>query len=137
MDKRFAVATAAVLMIPTGCASGPELLAKHLVHVSIDGKDAGGHPVDCTQVGWLWNLETLEQTPGLIAQVRTGDPVVARSVQINNLGGFTGSFWDKTTGEAEASLVDGKFTITGTAVGFFHDDPGERTTAPFEISTDC
>ncbi|WP_133259084.1 lipoprotein LpqH [Mycolicibacterium sp. GF69] len=137
MNNRFVLAAAAVLMIPTGCASGPALLEKHLVHVSVDGDDAGAYLVECSQVGWLWNLDTPEETPGLMAQVRTGDPVVARSVQINNLGGFTGSYWDETTGQAEASLIDGKFTITGTAVGFFHDDPGERTTASFEISTDC
>lgn len=137
MENRFAVATAAVLMIPTGCASGPALLDTHLVHVSINGKDTGGHFVECSQTGWLWELETPERTPGLVAQVRTGDAVVARSVQINNLGGFTGNYWAGTTGAADASLVNREFTITGTAVGFFHDDPGERTNATFEISTDC
>lgn len=137
MNNRFALATAAVLTIPTGCASGPALLEKHLVHVSVDGNNAGDYLVECDQTGWLWNVETLEERPGLMAQVRTGNSVAARSVQINNLGGFTGSYWDGTTGEADASLVEGKFTIAGTAVGFFHDDPGERTSATFEITTDC
>lgn len=137
MQNRFAIATAAVLMISTGCSSGADALGKHLLHLRVNGNDAGSYPVECTQVRWAWNIETLEQTPGVVAQVHTGDPVAARSVQINKLGGFTGSYWEGTTGEAEASLVDGKFTITGTAVGSFHHDPGERTSAPFEITTEC
>lgn len=139
MASQFATAAAAALLVATtsGCGSGSALLDRHVVEVSINGKDAGSHVVDCRQVQWLWNIETATETPGLIAQVRTGDPVVARSVQINNLGGFTGSYWDGTTGEADATLTDGTFTIAGTAEGFFHDNPGERTSTTFEVTTDC
>lgn len=137
MHNPIAVIAAAVLMISTGCSSGVNALGEHLLHLRVNEHDVGAYPVHCSQVQSLWRLETLEQTPGVVAQVNTEDSIEALSVQINNLGGFTGTYWEGTTGEADASLVDGKFTITGTAVGFFHDDPGERTSAPFEISTEC
>ncbi|MGV0716804.1 lipoprotein LpqH [Mycolicibacterium sp. XJ662] len=137
MHNPIAVIAAAVLMISTGCSSGVNALGEHLLHLRVNENDVGAYPVHCSQVQWLWRLETLEQTPGVVAQVNTEDSIEALSVQINNLGGFTGTYWEGTTGEADASLVDGKFTITGTAVGFFHDDPGERTSAPFEINTEC
>ena len=63
--------------------------------------------------------------------------LVPSTPEINDLGGFTGSCREYTTGSAEASVQNGTFTITGTAVGFFNDDPGERTDASFELRTDC
>lgn len=33
--------------------------------------------------------------------------------------------------------ADADFTITGTATAYFEHDPGETTTTPFEIRTDC
>lgn len=140
MDNRFVTSAAAAAMatVTLGCASGSAaLLETHAAQVLINGNDAGRHLVECSQVQWLWNIKTLEDNPGFTAQVQTGDPVVARSVQINNVGGFTGSFWELTTGNAEASLERGTFTITGTAEGFYHHDPDERSSATFEITTDC
>ena len=60
-------------------------------------------------------------------------------------GGFTGSSWNAETTapatpvgvEADAEITDGVFTISGTAMGFYQDDPAETTTAEFEIRTDC
>lgn len=137
MGNRLVSAAAIVVIAAAGCSSPQALLGTHDVHVRINGHDAGRHLASCTQAQWLWSIETLQDDPGLTAQFRTGVPVVAKSVQINNLGGFTGTFWEHTVGEAEARFEDGTFTITGTAEGFYHDDPTDRTSAPFEITTDC
>jgi ipoprotein LpqH len=122
----------------SGCSlQSDALLQTHTMEVLINGQDTGQHVVRCQQVQWLWNIETLKKDPGVSAQVQTGDTVVAKSVQINNLAGFTGSFWELTTGHAHASVDRRTFTIGGTAEGFYHDHPGARSTATFELTTDC
>lgn len=86
---------------------------------------------------WVWHIETLDDAPGFSAQVRTGDSVEARAVQINSLGGFTGSFWDLTVGSADAVVDEGTFIVTGTAEGAYEDSPTDPATANFEIRTAC
>ena len=143
---RVAFATVTATLLVAGCSSGYEALGTHTARVLINGNEVAERPpVRCEQVQWVWHIKSLEQTPGFSAQVETGVTVDARLVRIENLGGFTGSSWNATatapstpTGvEADAEVEDGTFTITGTAMGFYQDDPAETTTADFEIRTDC
>ncbi|WP_159229318.1 lipoprotein LpqH [Mycolicibacterium vanbaalenii] len=144
--SRWAVAMGTVALVVAGCSSSYEALGTRTAEVLINGTEVAEKPrVRCEQVQWVWFIKSLEQTPGFSAQVRTGDAVVARLVRIENLGGFTGSSWNAETTapatpvgvEAEADIADGTFTISGTAMGFYHDDPAETTTASFEIRTEC
>jgi len=136
----------AMALVATGCASGYEALGTRTAQVSINGTETAENPrIRCEQVQWVWFIKSLEETPGFSAQVRTGETVVARLVRIEDLGGFTGSSWNADiTGpaipvgvEADAEVADGAFTISGTATGFYQDDPAESATAEFEIRTDC
>lgn len=109
-------------------------------HRSVDGRQVAEHPrISCKQVQWKWFIETLEESPGFRAQVHTGRTVDADLIRFDDVGGFTGSAWDDTGTpvKVDATLVDGTFTITGTATGYFHDAPADTTTTPFEIRTDC
>lgn len=139
--NRVVNATAAVSVIAAvvaGCSSESRARVEaRTIKVLINGSDTGHHLVDCTQVRWLWTLKTLKDDPGITAQLETGGDVVAKLVQINNLGGFTGTFGQDVTGAAQASLRNGTFTIVGTAVGWYDDKPGERSSARFEIITAC
>jgi ipoprotein LpqH len=128
---------ATVALAVAGCSTGSKALGTHTAQVSINGKDEGLSKVDCEQVQWVWHIESLKDTPGFTAQVRTGDSVKPRAVQIHDVGGFTGSFWDLTVGDAEATVDNGTFTITGTAEGYYHTAPNERSSARFRIETDC
>ncbi|OOK68716.1 hypothetical protein BZL30_7001 [Mycobacterium kansasii] len=96
MHNRVVNATAAVSVIAaviTGCSSESHAgVEARTIKVLINGSDTGHHLVDCTQVRWLWTLKTLTDDPGLTAQVETGGDIVAKLVQINNIGGFTGTF---------------------------------------------
>jgi len=108
----------------------------------INGNDVGNQPpVTCEQVQWVWFVDTLQPTPGFSAQLSTGQTVTARLVQIDDLGGFTGTAWSRTDTDtdidAEAMFVDGTFTVAGTALGFYQDSPSETATVRFEIRTDC
>lgn len=142
MPFTWILAVPIAALVTGGCSSGYEALGTHTARVLINGSETGERPpIRCEQVGWVWYVESLQQAPGFTAQVHTGDTVGARLVRIEDLGGFTGSAWnaDAATArvETDATLMKGTFTITGTAVGYYSDDPSETATADFEIRTDC
>jgi len=93
--------------------------------------------VSCSQFGWDWKLEILEEKPGFTAIFETGDALAAKSVQIRELGGFTGTYWKYTTGEANLRVEDGEFVLDGTAVGYTSGRPNKTSSATFAITTDC
>ena len=135
-----------VPLLAAGCSTSYEALGTHTAHVLVNGSAVAEQPrVRCEQVQWVWFIDSLQETPGFTAQVRTGDAVAARLVRIENLGGFTGSSWNATATApstpsdvgTDAEVADGTFTITGTAMGFYQDDPAEIATASFEIRTHC
>lgn len=137
LTSTLALAGGAVLIV-SGCSSGYAALETRSAVVLINGTDIGERlPIRCEQVKWDWYIETLEETPGFVAQVQSGDTVFARGVQIERLGGFTGSFWDGTVGRADAEFVDGVVEVMGVAQGYYHRDPSEDATAEFAIRSDC
>lgn len=136
------VATVITTLAAVGCTSGYKALGSQTARVLINGGEiADQRPIRCEQVQRVWFIESLEQTPGFTAQVRTGDTMEARLVRIDALGGFTGSAWNASVTapavEVDAEVREGTFIITGAAIGFYQDDPGETATATFEIRTDC
>lgn len=137
MDIRL-VAAAATLIL-AGCGSQAAAIGTHTAQVTINGKDAGNAlQVNCSQVGWNWVIESPGEKSGFTAAVETGGTPAAHSVQIRDLGGFTGSYWEGTVGKGELSITgDGVFTISGTAEGSYADDPTGEATATFEIQTSC
>ena len=64
-------------------------------------------------------------------------PLVTKSVRIQNLGGFTGMYSQDDGDDANMSLSGDRFTITGTANGFKTDKPGEPAAADFKIIATC
>jgi hypothetical protein len=133
-----AAVVAAVTITASGCSAGYDAVGTRTAQVLINGVDIGERPqIRCEQVQWVWYVQTLRATPGFTAQVRTGETVEPRALQIDDLGGFTGSYWDGTVGAAAASIVEGTLILTGTAEGYFHDAPKEDVTARFAIRTDC
>jgi hypothetical protein len=111
------------------------------VHLSVNGKDAGTtHDVKCSQVDQYVTIDTGNNGAGVTAVVQSvegGFKLAAKSVQIRNLGGFSGSYWDGLVGNAEASTAGNTYTITGTADGFNTDQPNKRTTGTFQIRANC
>ncbi|VEG54359.1 conserved lipoprotein/antigen [Mycolicibacterium aurum] len=135
-----------VPLMVAGCSTGYDALGTQTAQVLVNGSMTAEHTrVTCDQVQWVWFIDSVQESPGFTAQVRTGDTVAARLVRIENLGGFTGSSWNAAVTApstpssvgADAEIADGTFTITGTAMGFYQDDPAEIATASFEIRTDC
>lgn len=135
-----AISAGALVMVAgtVGCSAPPPALGAHTAEVSINGRDTGStHPVSCSQFGWDWKVETLQETPGFVATFETGDDPQPKSVQIRDLGGFTGTYWKYTTGDANFRVDDGGFVLTGTAVGFTAERPTKTASATFAIATAC
>ncbi len=139
MKRRFAAAAALLVVVgAAGCSSPPSALGNRDAKVSIDGKATNApQPVTCYQTGQNWTIETLSKDPGFTATIRLGDTLTPESVDIRNLGNFTGIFWDDNLGKAQARVSQGKFTVSGEAKGSFADKPNQSTTAAFDITTQC
>lgn len=139
MKRRFTAAAALVIAVgAAGCSSPPSALGTHDAKVIINGEATNAlQPVTCFQDGTSWTIETLEEEPGFTATIQLGDTVTPQAVDIRNLGDFTGTFWADNLGKAQAKVTQSKFNVSGEAQGAFADKPNQRTTATFDITTDC
>jgi lipoprotein LpqH len=138
MKRRFLAAAVALVAVVAGCSPPPSALGTHDAKVLINGKATNAlQPVTCVQTGQSWKIETLDKEPGFTATIKFGDPVTPDTVDIRNLGNFTGTFWDNNLGKGQAKVSQGSFNISGEAKGSFADKPNQSTTATFDITTDC
>lgn len=139
MKRRLPAAAALLVAVGVaGCSSPADALSSHDAKVIINGKSTNAlQPVTCYQTGEAWTIETLDKEPGFTATIQLGDNVRAQTVDIRNLGNFTGTYWDGNLGKAQAKVSQGKFTVSGEAQGAFADKPNQSTTATFDITTEC
>ncbi|MGV0850318.1 lipoprotein LpqH [Mycolicibacterium phlei] len=138
MDSRLVAAAAALLAVGAGCAAQPAALGGTTAKVTINGESTGGpHPVTCSQSGWLWTIQSLDENKGFTVDLDTGDGVVVQAVTFQDVGGFTGNFWRDNIGEAEVDTDNGTFTISGSADGSFTDNPSNSVSATFRIEANC
>jgi len=139
MKRRFtAVAALLVAVGLAGCSSPPAALSNHAARVSINGKATNAlQQVTCYQTGQSWTIETTNKEPGFTATIELGDAPTAQSVDIRNLGNFTGTYWDDNIGKAKAEVEGGQFSVSGEAEGAFADKPNQRVSATFDIKTAC
>ena len=139
MKRRLSAAVALLVAAGVaGCSSPPAALGTRDAKVIINGEATNSlQPVTCSQNGQSWTIETLDKEPGFTATIQLGDTVTAETVDIRNLGNFTGTYWNDNLGKASAKVSQGKFTVRGEAKGAFADKPNESTTATFDISTTC
>jgi lipoprotein LpqH len=104
--------------------------------VTVDGKNTGIWPAKCSQAEWLWLIDAGDQAGGVSAALKSGPEITLRSVEIRNLNGFSGSYWDQQGGNASAHIVGRVWVISGTIDGF-RTDSGKRASATFEIKANC
>jgi hypothetical protein len=148
MSNRLVHAAAAAVAICTvaGCSS-PPAAAPHssatlpgaTARVTVAGKDTDTtHAIKCSFVGWMMTITIGSDAAGVTAVVQHGDKLDAKSVSFNNIGGFTGGYWQDLQGRADVSVARPVYTISGTAVGFNSANPsGARTPETFAIKFAC
>ena len=148
MHRLFIISAVALAVSAgvVGCSSdGPARvdhgsLPPNTARLVIDGHDMGTtRDVVCTQTGWAWTVKVGDSDSGATAVFETGaNPLTARSVRLRNIDGFSGAYWDGNHGEAEASMNDGAWTITGKVDGFNTDTPSiDRSERSFTIAANC
>ncbi|BBU20994.1 lipoprotein LpqH [Mycobacterium xenopi] len=93
--------------------------------------------VKCTAIGPLTRIVTGDRAAGITALVSNQTRLAAKSVTITDLGGFTGSYTEGLSGNADTSMKDQTYVIRGTAAGFDTAKPNLRTTASFALRVAC
>jgi hypothetical protein len=144
----IAILAASVVVGSTSCSSKPAPspqstgngphLAAGTAHITVNGNDLGEfHAVHCTSAGDLLTIVTGNDQSGATAIVSNADGLIARTVAINDLGGFTGSFNENLGGDATVTLSGATYSITGKADGFATDKPSFRANGTFSINVAC
>jgi len=144
VGSRWVVAAITVTAI-AGCSSqAPEYkpprgaLVAGTAQITINGQDTGTtDAVQCSSTGTLTTIDTGDVAAGVTAMVSNSDGLTAESVEITNLGGFTGSYNNGLGGTAKVAMVDRTYDITGTAEGFATDKPSFRIPGTFAIKVSC
>jgi lipoprotein LpqH len=147
MDHRSLAAVAAVVLAigVAGCSKPtptPQLRQGELpagtASVTVNNQDVGTTAaVACSPAGSLTTITTGDPASGTTAVLDNARGLVAKSVSINNLAGFIGSYWQDLDGAAEVHMTGRTYLITGTAAGFNTDKPSARSSAPFAIRVSC
>ncbi len=140
MNVRIAALVAmAVAVAGLGaCSPKPQTQLSSTASVAVNGNDAKINVVKCTQQEWYRTIDIGGDFAGAkIVIDGRAEPLIAESVRIQNLGGFTGMYSKDDGGDANLSFSGDKFTITGTANGYKSDKPTEPATATFKIIATC
>jgi hypothetical protein len=93
--------------------------------------------VKCAPIGSLTTITTGDPAAGVTALVSNETGLTAKSVSINDLGGFTGSYMDGLDGKTDVRMTGETYIIRGTADGFDTDNPSMRATGTFAIQVAC
>ena len=147
MITRLVVFVAAGIAVGgiAGCSSDPPeterqpgTLVAGTAQVTVNGQDIGTtEAVQCTPAGTLTTITTGDNTSGVTAMVSNKDELLAESVSINNVGGFTGSYNAGLGGTAKVTMTGRTYDISGTADGFLTDNPSFRANGTFAIKVSC
>ncbi len=145
MDGRL-VAGAALLVAGglAGC-SDPEPAARPAgslpagtAEVSIgDAGQGKTTAVNCSSTGAVTTINTGDENSGTVSSVDSTDGLAVQFAEINNVEGFTGSYWADLGPAAEVEMTSGTYLLTGSAAGFKTDNPSARTTQTFSIRVAC
>ena len=138
MPNRIAVAAAIAVLSLGACTSRPPTQLSSTASVTVNSVTKDLHVVKCSQMDWTRTLDIGSNFAGakVIIDEHAQQPI-AESVHIQNLGGFTGMYSRGGDANADTSMNDDKFTITGTANGYKVDKPNEPASATFKITVRC
>jgi lipoprotein LpqH len=95
------------------------------------------HAVKCLPAGSLTMITTGDTAAGTNAFVSNENALVTKAVNINDLGGFTGSYTHGLEGKADVTMNGSTYTIRGSAEGFDTKNPTLRAAGTFTIKVAC
>lgn len=138
-------AVALIAPVIAGCSSGPApgpkpgTLPSGTAQITVNDHDLGTfRTVACTSTEDLTTMTTGDEESGSTVVVSNADGLIAKSVEVRNLGGFTGSYHEGLPGGSAAVTLTGKTYLTeGSAEGFDTDKPSFRSKGTFSIKIAC
>jgi hypothetical protein len=127
-----AVLTMPAVLASAGCSSSPPdyhpapgTLVAGTAQVTVDGQDGGlTRSVQCNATGPLTTITNQED-------------LIAESVGIRDVAGFTGSYNQGLGGTATVTMTGRTYHISGTADGFRTGNPSFRTSGTFAVQVSC
>jgi lipoprotein LpqH len=138
MSAVSAIAFIAGCSSPPPAPSQPGTIPAGTAEVTVNGqKLATSQAVDCTFIQSITTITTGDNAAGTTVVVDNAEKLDAKSVDIRNLGGFTGSYWQNLGDKATVNMTGRTFTISGAADGFNADNPSKRTPGTFSIKASC
>ena len=135
-------ATAAAVCV-AGCSPPPvdvrpATLVIGTAQIRVNGTDLDlTDQVTCTVAGPVTTITTGTTAAGLTAKVSNDGTLTAESVNIRNLGGFTGRYTAGGGDQARVDLTGRSYAITGRADGFTTSAPAIQTSGTFTIEVAC
>jgi lipoprotein LpqH len=140
MQNRSIAVTAAALMViasTAGCVEETKPERAKNARITVSGKTQTTQELSCRQFGWLMIIETKSGPARTRSLLQIGgEHPIAKTVDIQNFDGFSG-VGGEGAGNANVSLVNNSYVITGSAEGSDPENPGKTRTVPFRIETPC
>lgn len=133
------------VLASAGCSSSPPdyhpapgTLVAGTAQVTVDGQDGGlTRSVQCNATGPLTTITTGDQRSGVTAMISNQEDLIAESVGIRDVAGFTGSYNQGLGGTATVTMTGRTYHISGTADGFRTGNPSFRTSGTFAVQVSC
>ena len=120
------------------CTPRQQTLISPTASVIVNGDTTNVSVVKCDQLEWYRTIDIGGEFAGAKVVIdQRKEPIIAESVHIKNLGGFTGMYSQGDGGSADMSLSGDRYTITGSVTGFKTDKPGEPASAAYKIVARC
>jgi hypothetical protein len=133
VELRWAAIAAATLAV-SGCSSGPPdyvpapgTLRAGTAQLTVNGQNLGA----------LTTIRTGDQASGITALISNKAELTTEAVDINDVGGFTGSYNAGLGGTATVTMTGRTYHIAGSAEGFATANPSFRTSGTFAIKVSC
>ncbi|WP_156766874.1 lipoprotein LpqH [Mycobacterium sp. E796] len=146
MRNGVLVAVAAAVMAIAGCGSTPAAAPKprgslnagtSLVSIDAAAGSGSSHVACNSPGGSATTIFIGDRSAGVEIAIDTSRGLTAKSIAINNVEGFTGSYHENVQGDARAGLVGQTYTFDGVARGFDVDKPSVVTNRTFSIRVAC
>jgi len=93
--------------------------------------------VKCMPIRSLTTITAGTAAAGVTALVSNETGLEAKTISINDMGGFTGRYMNGLEGKADVSMRGRTYIFRGAADGFDTQNPSVRTTSTFAIEISC
>ena len=93
--------------------------------------------MSCRHEQFYTTIQIGDGDAGTTSVVNNAKNLVVNSVEFQNFGGFSGSYWRDLQGTAKATHNGRNYSITGEASGYTAQKPNQVTNASFAIKVGC